>query len=86
MRHNLDDVHAAADEYLDFIERQVSIARPESVGYVGLKRIDLDGAIQQVTWSVGLYGATTRAARHTTSDWLTPSPQELALFTQRRGA
>jgi hypothetical protein len=86
VRHNLLDVHAAADDYLEFIERQVVIARPESVGYVGLKRIDLDGAIQQVTWSVGLGGATTRAARHTTADWLAPSPHELALFTQRRGA
>jgi hypothetical protein len=56
VRHNLLNVHVAADDYLEFIERQVVIARPESVGYVGLKRIDLDGAIQQVTWSVGSAG------------------------------
>ncbi|MBL8825633.1 MAG: hypothetical protein JNM18_01520, partial [Planctomycetaceae bacterium] len=86
VRHNLLDVHAAADESLNDLERQVFVARPESVGYVGLKRIDLDGAIQQVTWSVGLNGTTTRAARHTATDFLAPSLQESVLFTQRRGA
>jgi hypothetical protein len=43
--------------------------------YNGIIRIDLDGAIQQVTWSVGDDGATTTASVNTEhSPWIPPYP------------
>jgi len=73
---NLKSVERQADYYLDALEQSWQTSRPQSAGYVGLKSINPDGAIQQVTWSIGLDGATTRAARNTLADMTLPSFEE----------
>jgi hypothetical protein len=54
-----------ADAYLDAVEAEYDTSGSQICIYVGLKPISLDGAIQQVTWSVGLRGATTQVCRNT---------------------
>jgi hypothetical protein len=51
---------------------------PQDVSYMGLLAISPDGAIQQVTWSVGPAGAITRASRNT--EWNAYIPT----FAERR--
>jgi hypothetical protein len=54
-----------ADEYLDAAESEFDTPAPRICSYAGLEPISPDGAIQQVTWNVGLQGATTLASRGT---------------------
>lgn len=61
---NQGQIEIAADHYLDAAELQYSIASPESATYAGIWPIDLDGAIQQVSWSISGGGLTTRASRN----------------------
>ena len=63
-RDNHFDMDTACDHYLDAAELQYAIAAPESATYAGLWPIDLDGAIQQVSWSIGQGGLITRASRN----------------------
>ncbi len=49
---------------------------PQDITYMGLKDISPDGAIQQVSWSVGPQGAITRASRDTEWHPIIPSYRE----------
>jgi hypothetical protein len=54
------------DYYLQAALREYNLHLPQTIVYSGLRKIDLDGAIQQVTFSVGTSGgATTTASRNT---------------------
>lgn len=53
-----------AKHYLDAEERKYETRDPCAATYPGLLAIDLDGAIQQVTWSISERGATTHASRN----------------------
>ncbi|HEY5312077.1 MAG TPA: hypothetical protein VIK18_06140 [Pirellulales bacterium] len=53
-----------ADAYLDAAEVEYVAAIPQTCIYAGLKPVNPDGAIQQVTWSVALRGATTQVCRN----------------------
>ncbi len=62
---NLDDVNERLDYYLDAIEDSYRTTDAGSITYIGFKELAPDGAIRQVTWSVGEDGkAYTRASRN----------------------
>jgi len=58
---------------------------PQEIAYAGLKAISPDGAIQQVAWSVGSGGCTTRASRNDEFSVVTPSYQERRALERLRG-
>jgi hypothetical protein len=62
---NAADVNAQADEFLDAAEREYADSMPQTVRYGGLVPIELDGAIEQISFHVGSAGTTTHVARHT---------------------
>jgi hypothetical protein len=61
---NAADVDPIADHFLDAAEQEYQTTVPQNVRYPGLVWIELDGAIQHVTFQVGTSGATTTAARN----------------------
>ncbi len=78
---NLDDITPAAEYYLDAEERKYVVDSAGDRTYAGIVPIDPDGAIQQVTWSVGGgQPATTRASRNC------EHAQYLASYPERRRA
>ena len=66
-----------AQYYLDAIEAEYRPVVPASFSYAGFQRIQPDGAIQQVTWTVDASGyATTQASRHREDVRLAPTYAE----------
>lgn len=61
---NEDSVTQECNYWLDATELEFQLDLPQEITYSGLYAIDLDGAIQQITWSVGASGATTRVCRN----------------------
>ena len=62
---NLREVQRQANHYLDVAEREYQLTDPRSITYAGIKPINPDGAIQQVTFSINDQGfATTQASRN----------------------
>lgn len=60
---NKEDADKEANFHLDVAQKTLNeISNPESIGYNGIVPIDVDGAIHQVSWSVGPGGAKTRAS------------------------
>ena len=63
--NNYEDLDQELSEQMDAVELEYQATLPQQITYDGLKPIDLDGAIQQVTWSVSITeGATTQASRN----------------------
>lgn len=60
----LTDLNEAAQHYVDGAAQKYITTGAADSTYMGLKTIDTDGAIKQVTWSVGPEGPTTRASRN----------------------
>jgi hypothetical protein len=61
---NNANVNAECDYYLAAADQEYQSPNGLEVLYMGLKQIDIDGAIRQVEWSVGPEGFTTRACRN----------------------
>ncbi len=61
---NIATLDADAQRALDGIEAQYQTDFPENALYAGLIAHSPDGAIQQITWSIGPGGTTTRIARN----------------------
>ncbi|ANS03337.1 hypothetical protein [uncultured Mediterranean phage uvDeep-CGR2-KM19-C37] len=60
---NIDAARDEARRTLDAVESSFMTTESVDLQYAGIIPIDLDGAIQQVTWHVGPPAATTRASR-----------------------
>lgn len=74
---NKADVEKQAEYYLDAAQRAYQWTSPASVSYAGLKAINPDGAIQQITWTIDRKGyATTRASRNREELMVVPSYKE----------
>lgn len=70
-------IEAEANRYLDAILSEQQRADAASVTYAGLKPLEVDGAIAQVTWTVSPAGfATTRASRNHEDAALGPTFKE----------
>jgi hypothetical protein len=64
-----------ANFYLQGLAAQYQIKGGQTVEYNGIRAIDLDGAIAQVTWTVGPGGASTTASRNAEHHvWVPPYP------------
>jgi hypothetical protein len=61
---NAADADQMADAYLDAAQLEYQFEMPQTAHYVGLIPIELDGAIQQVSFQVGVTGTTTSVARN----------------------
>lgn len=73
------DVRDRAQYYIgQLTARYLNTTQAETVRYMGIRRIDLDGAIRQVSWSVGPGGATTTASRND------ERPDETLTYDERR--
>ncbi len=75
---NFGEVSDKIEFYLDAAERAYRQEFPQTITYAGLKLIQLDGAIRQATFRVGLSGCTTIYSRNTEQLDRTPS------YRQRR--
>lgn len=65
VNHNRSDVDQACEYYLDAAEQHYLAITPEIRTYTGFQAVELDGAIQQVTFTLNKGGATTIIARNT---------------------
>lgn len=65
VNHNRSDCDQAAEYYLDAAEQHYLAITPEIRTYTGFQAVELDGAIQQVTFNLSKAGATTTIARNT---------------------
>lgn len=77
---NKEEVKRQSDYY---IESEVAAFTPKensNVSYPYIRLIELDGAIQQITWTVGSGGATTQAGRNNEFTLSIPS------YAERRNA
>lgn len=80
VRHRLSaqDVEQSAQHYLDQEAAGALDANALTVRYMGISRVAVDGAIQQVTWTVGGSGATTTASRND------EQPDETLTYAEKR--
>lgn len=70
-------IEAEANRYLDALLAEQRLAGAASVTYAGLKPLEVDGAIAQVTWTISPTGfATTRASRNHEDASLGPTHKE----------
>jgi hypothetical protein len=81
---NRDDLNVECDAYLKQAQLEFQTPLPQDLAYAGLWPISPDGAIQQVGWSVGPEGATTRASRNSEFSTAVPLYQTRRLFEQIR--
>jgi len=85
LKGNLQDVLAYAQHYLDAEQAALQTDSPEKAAFGGFRDVQLDGAIQQVTWSVSEGGfATTVAARNNEIPIYSPTFLEKRLNQQGR--
>jgi hypothetical protein len=75
---NLDELHPAADAYLQAADAKYQVGAAVDRTYAGIVPLEPDGAIQQVSWSVGGgRPATTRASRNCEhAVWLPSLPEK----------
>lgn len=84
---NMREVDRECDYYLDAAMLEYETEVPTTKRYLGLRRIELDGAIHQVTYSVGTSGAFTTACRNTEDiDLVPPYKERRRLEKQRQSA
>ena len=77
VKSNINAVAALAQYYFNGAALEYETTTPGERTYGGIIPIVPDGAIQQVTWTVGGPFATTRASRNTEHDWRIPSYTEM---------
>ena len=82
---NKAEVDKQINYYLDAMQQELQVQQPYSITYAGLKRINLDGAIQQVSFEVGPSGCRTKASRSTDQDMRVPSYEERRFYEKLRG-
>jgi hypothetical protein len=86
LNSNTAAVDQECDYWLTAAQLEYDTSAPEDLTYAGLVPIALDGAIQQVTWSVGPGGATTRATRNCEHSLTAPPYPLRRLLEQVRGS
>ncbi len=77
-----EDYLKAANFYLNEMQKKLEIRDPVAVTYPYIRREELDGAIQQVTWSITNRGAFTKVSRNREEPILGYSYAEQRLFQQ----
>ena len=67
-----DQLDEQADYYLDAAEAEYAADEAGDLTYAGLLAISPDGALQQISWKVGLSGATTQISRNSEHSLIVP--------------
>jgi len=81
--NNKAQVDAEAKLYLDAKQAEFDLQTPGTRVYAGIKNIQPDGAIQQVTWYIDTTGfAFTRISRNKEESLIVPSFEQRRLFEQ----
>ena len=70
---NIDAVRREANYYIDSLIKTLEVRQNLTRSAIGLFPIDMDGRIQQVTYHIGMDGATTIASEYTEHDYELPS-------------
>ena len=86
LNDNQADCAAQADYYLAAAEQEYNRPAPATATYAGLKAIQLDGALQQITWEIGSSGCTTRVSRNMTVVTADTMPYAQRRFFERAAA
>jgi hypothetical protein len=81
---NQQDAQQQAKYYWDAIVQSYAQKTPQTVTYGSLRYVDLDGAIQHVTWSVGKDGPKTTACRNNERRTLVQSKDERRLIERMK--
>ncbi len=83
---NRADVNREADYYLTAAERDYELKFPQEITYMGLRKIQLDGAVLQVTLTLGPQGFTTKASRSDEFSNIVPPYRERRMLEQVNAA
>lgn len=78
-------VNEEMDYYVAAAMREFQSTAPYEVQYAGIKKIEPDGAIQTVTWTVSEAGAMTRATRNSEMGIVSVSYRERRFFEKIAG-
>ena len=81
---NLNRIDATADDFLDAAELEYQTQYPQSIRYMGLLDVDVDGAIQQISFDVSAGGTTTTLSRNTEELLRVPSYKEMRRIERQR--
>ena len=82
---NYQEVVDQCRYYAEALARKYQTVTSETRNLIGLYPIDMDGAIQQVTYSINRGGASTMASRGTEHSWYTPEYEERRQQVARQG-
>lgn len=82
---NEPDVVREADRQLAIAAAAYQTPLPQEIAYAGLIELSPDGAIQQVTWSIGPGGTTSRASRNDEFTVVAPSFEQRRVQERLRG-
>ncbi len=82
---NTAAVAREADHYLQAQNLEYQHQDARNITYIGLVPIGVDGAVQQVSWSIGPRGATTQASRNNEFHPAVPPYKERRLVEQMAG-
>ncbi len=77
---NQSDCDKQANYAIDAALLEIQQRESADATYVGLLPVSPDGAIWQVSWSVGPAGATTRVARNSEWDRAAPTYKERRMY------
>ena len=82
---NLGEVQQQCLYYAQSIAREYTTVTTKRRTYIGLAPIDMDGKIQQVTYSIGPQGTSTQASQGSEHSWITPPYEERRQQVARQG-
>jgi len=69
---NLDEVIRQSQYYAESYARRYQTVRSQQKTFIGLYGIDMDGSINQITWSISAQGSSTIASQGTEHSFYTP--------------
>jgi hypothetical protein len=69
---NLDEVIRQSQYYAESYARRYQTVRSQQKTFIGLYGIDMDGSINQITWSISGQGSSTIASQGTEHSFYTP--------------
>ena len=69
---NLDEVTRQSQYYAESYSRRYQTVRSQQKTFIGLYGIDMDGSINQITWSISGQGSSTIASQGTEHSFYTP--------------
>jgi hypothetical protein len=82
---NYAEVALQSQYYAQSIANEYTLTTSETRTYIGIFPIDMDGAIQQVSYSIDKGGSTTQASEGTEHSWVTPAWEERRQQVARQG-